>query len=66
MHHLQIILSCRKDQYGRLDTLNVKIRLFIQKIGAEPGWCNNSGGGGTEWNGTEEWRSTVVLDDMMM
>ena len=25
-HHLPMILSCRGDQYGCLDTLNVKIR----------------------------------------
>ena len=31
-HHLQKILSCQRDQYGRLDTLNIKIRLQTAEI----------------------------------
>ena len=27
--HLQMILSCRRDEFGRLDILNVKIRLLF-------------------------------------
>ena len=59
-----MILSCRRDRYGHLDTFNVKIRLLFQKIEAEPGWCNNSGGTERRRNRTEEERrrSTVVLD----
>ena len=68
--HLQMILSFRRDQYGCLDTLNIKIRPLFQKIQAEPGWCNNFRGGGTEEeqrrNGGTERKSRVVLGDRMM
>ena len=39
-------LSYRARRYGRLDTLNSKIRPLFQILDTEPGWCKNSGGGG--------------------
>ena len=38
-------LSYRARRYGRLDTLNSKIRPLFQILDTEPGWCKNSGGG---------------------
>ena len=39
MCHLQMILSCRGDRHGRLDTLNIKIRPLFQEIKAEQVGC---------------------------
>ena len=46
-----MILSYRAGRYGRLDTLNSKIRPLFQILDTDPGWCKNSrgaaaGGGG--------------------
>ena len=41
IHHLQIILPCWGDQYGCIDTLNIKIHPLFQILQAEPGLCNN-------------------------
>ena len=35
--HLQMILSCIEDQYGRLDILNVKIRPLLKILETEEG-----------------------------
>ena len=34
-HHLQLVLSCWGDQYGRLDTLNIKIHQLFQILQTE-------------------------------
>ena len=60
---MQMTLSCRADQYGRLDTLNIKICPLFQILWAEPGWYNNSGG--TEQKNGMERRSTVGLEDVI-
>ena len=62
--YLQMFSSCQALQYGRLDTLNIKIRPLFQKIQAEPGACNNSGGGSEESDRRS--RNTVVLEDMII
>jgi len=41
-----MILSYRAGRYGRLDTLNSKIRPLFQILDTDPGWCKNSGAGG--------------------
>ena len=41
-----MILSYRAGQYGRLDTLNSKIRPLFQILDTDPGWCKNSGAAG--------------------
>ena len=56
----KMVPKYRELRYGRLDTLNIKIRPLFQEIKAEQGACNNSGkeernGGGTEQNRTEEY-----------
>ena len=40
-----MILFYRAGRYGRLDTLNSKIRPLFQILDTDPGWCKNSGGG---------------------
>ena len=41
-----MILLHRTCQYSHLDTLNSKIHPLFQILDTDPGWCNNSGGGG--------------------
>ena len=49
--HLKIILSYRAGRYGRLDTLNSKIRSLFQILDTDQGWCENSGGAGAGADG---------------
>ena len=50
-----MILSYWGDQYGRLDTLTIKISPLFKILWAEPDRCNNSGGGALEEKSEYSW-----------
>ena len=63
-----MILSCRRDQYGCLDTLNVKIRPLFQNLLAFPmearKWEKKvRRRNGTERNGGTEERNLIHIEE---